>query len=45
MTTNFSTSNITSVKLGADVLGHLLNDMQDRRLYVGDIHILMKAMQ
>jgi hypothetical protein len=40
-----SISDVTSVKLGADVLRHLLNDTQHRCLYIGDIYILMKAKQ
>jgi len=40
-----SISDITFVRLGADVLRHLLNDMQHRCLYVGDISILMKTKQ
>lgn len=40
-----STSDITFVKLGADVLRHLLNHKQHRCLYVGDIYILMKTKQ
>jgi hypothetical protein len=39
------TSDITFVALGADVLRHLLNDMQYRCSNVGDIYILMKAME
>jgi len=39
------TSNINFVKLGADVLRHLLNVMQNRCLYLRDIYILMEATQ